>query len=237
MKMLSKWNGMRLTWQAMIVMPLLLSGCATAIPQARNFAPSEQKKVMAAKHWEMIAADAVEQTRLALQSPRFDGNKPVYVTENGKADFDRAFRKYMISGFIDAGMPVSTKKEGAIEVSYETQVIRHANAQNPEALGYQPGMATVGVSGFWVLRNAISKWSTRSAGIASVAAAGAYDAYQAINPGETGVELLVSTSVVHADRYVMLKTDAYYIESGEAVLFELCSGNSRRRCRTADSVK
>ncbi len=224
---------MRLTGLTLIAAAIALSGCATSIPQAENFTQTKQKKVMAARHWEMIAADAVEQTQLALAGPQFDGNKPVFVSDNGKTDFDRAFRKYMISGFIAAGQPVSTKKEGAIEVSYDTQVIRHAGAANPEALGYKPGMATAGVSGFWVLRNAVDKWSARSFGLASVAAAGAYDTYKSINPGETSVELLVSTSVVHAERYVMLKTDAYYIEDGEAVLFELCSGKSRRRCRDA----
>jgi len=224
---------MRTAGILMIFLAAMTAGCATSIPQAQNFAPAKQKKVMAAQHWEAIAADAVEQTRLTLDAPQFADNKPVYVADNTKTDFDRAFRKYMIAGFIAAGVPVSTKNDGAIEVSYETQVIRHANATNPETLGYKPGMAAAGMTGFWVLRNAIGRWSTGGTAAATIATAGAYDAYKAVNPGETGVELLVSTSVVHADRYAMLKTDAYYIESGEAVLFELCSGKSRRRCRDA----
>lgn len=226
---------MKLTGLLAVAFVLLVSGCATNIPQAENFAPSKQKKAMAAQHWGLIANDAVAQTHLALaKQATIQGtikNQPLYVADNTSTDFSRAFRKYMIAGLIDAGFAVSAKKEGAIEVGYEAQVIRHASSQDPQALGYKPGMATAGVAGFWVLRNALMTWSTTSAGIATVAAAGAYDTYKAINPGETGVELLISTSIVHNDRYVMLNADAYYIEKDEAWLFEGCKGKNRRFCR------
>jgi hypothetical protein len=74
-------------------------------------------------------------------------------------------------------------------------------------------------------------WSHDALGIASVATAAAYDVYNAKNPGETGVELLISTSIIHNDQYVMLNADAYYIEKGEAWLFEGCKGKNRRLCR------
>ncbi len=222
---------MKLTGLLAVAFALLLSACATNIPQAEKFSPSKQKKVMAAQHWGLIASDAVAQTRLALAKQANIKNLPLYVADNTTTDFSRAFRKYMIAGLIDAGFVVSAKKEGAVEVGYEAQVIRHASSQDPQALGYKPGMATAGVAGFWVLRNALMTWSTTSAGIATVAASGAYDTYKAINPGETGVELLISTSIVHDDRYVMLNADAYYIEKEEAWLFEGCKGKNRRLCR------
>lgn len=176
----------------------------------------------------MIAVDAIEQTKLSLAKQAFTKDKTLYVTDNTTTDFSRAFRKYMIAGLLDAGFVVSAKKEGAIEVSYEAQVIRHASSFDPQAYGYKPGMATAGVTGFWVLRDALRTWSL---GIASVATAGAYDIYKAKNPGETGVELLISTSIIHNDKYVMLNADAYYIEKDEAWLFEGCKGKNRRQCR------
>jgi hypothetical protein len=221
----------RLFGLLLIAMGLFTVGCATSIPQAENFSQTKQKKVMAAQHWGMIAADAVEQTRLALNKQSHTKDKPVYVADNATTEFNRAFRKYMIAGLIDAGFVVLAKKEGAIEIGYETQVLRHAASFNPLDFGYKPGVATAGVAGFWVLRDALKSFSFSSAGVGTLAAAGAYDVYKAQNPGETGVELLISTSIIHDNRYVMLNADAYYIEKEETLLFEECKGKSRRRCR------
>ncbi|MDO9394882.1 hypothetical protein [Methylotenera sp.] len=214
-----------------LILALSLTGCATSIPQAENFSATKQKKVMAAQHWGVIAADAVEQTRLALVKQTFVKDKPLYVTDNESTEFSRAFRKYMIAGLLDAGFVVSAKKEGAVEVGFEAQVIRHASSFDPQAYGYKPGMATAGVAGFWVLRDALRYGASAGTVLATVAAAGGTDYYNAKNPGETGVELLISTSIIHADRYVMLNADAYYIEKGEAWLFEGCKGKNRRQCR------
>ncbi len=209
----------------------IISGCATSIPQAKNFEHTSQKKAMAVQHWGLIANDAVAQTRLALsKQPSLAGSR-LYVAENSNTDFGRAFRKYMIAGLIDAGYTVSATKQGAIEVGYEAQVIRHASFFDPKVFGYQPGLATGGVAGFWVLRDALRYWSKTNLGLGSVATAAAYDGYKATNPGETGVELLISTSIIHQDQYVMLNADAYYIEKGEAWLFEGCKGKNRRICR------
>lgn len=214
-----------------VLSALLITGCTTAIPQAENFPPTQQKKAMAAQHWGRIAADAVEQTKLALNKHSGIKDKPVYVADNTATEFNRAFRKYMIAELIDAGFVVLSKKEGAIEIGYETQVLRHASSFDPQAFGYKPGVATAGVVGFWVLRDALKSFSFSSAGVGTLAAAGAYDVYSAHNPGETGVELLISTSIIHDNRYVMLNADAYYIEKEETMLFEECKGKSRRRCR------
>lgn len=209
----------------------LTSGCATSIPQADNFPATQQRKAMAARHWEFIASDSDAQTKQALAKNSQLQGKPLYLEENTSTDFSRAFRKYMISELIDAGFAVSTKKEGAIEIVYEAQVIHHASAFDPVAFGYKPGAATAGVAGVWVLREAFRSFSFSSAGLGTLAAAGAYDVHKANNPGETGVELVISTSMTHQDRYVMLNTDAYYIEKGEEWLFEGCKGRSRRNCR------
>ncbi|MDO9051116.1 MAG: hypothetical protein Q7U70_06470 [Methylotenera sp.] len=222
---------MKFTAFFMIVSSIFLTSCATEIPQAKSFQSTAQRKAMAAQHWGMIATDAVDQTRLALAKQATLNGSPLYVSDNGSTDFGRAFRKYMIAGLIDAGYTVSATKEGAIEVGYEAQVIRHASSFEPRLFGYKPGMATGGVVGFWVLRDALKYWSTTNLGLGSVVAAASYDGYRAVNPGETGVELLVSTSIIHNNRYVMLNADAYYIDKDEAWLFEGCKGKNRRLCR------
>ncbi|WP_036299698.1 hypothetical protein [Methylotenera sp. L2L1] len=224
-------QNMKLTGLFLMVLSGCLTACVTNIPQAKNFESTAQRKAMAAQHWGVIATDAVEQTRSALAKQVTLAGSPLYVSDNGSTEFGRAFRQYMIAGLIDAGYAVSATKEGAIEVGYEAQVIRHASSFDPKSLGYQPGMATGGVAGFWVLRDALKYGFSTAFAMGSVAVAGAYDGYKAVNPGETGVELLVSTSIIYKNRYVMLNADAYYIEKDEAWLFEGCKGKNRRICR------
>lgn len=209
---------------------MLLIGCVSNQPQAENFAQSKQKKLMAAQHWNLVSQDAVEQTRAVLASKGFASDTPLYILPNTKTVFNYAFRKYLIANFIKAGAVVSTKKEDALEIEFDTQVIEHANGLNPEEFGYKPGMATVGVSGLWVLRDVFEHLNFMN-GLATIGMAGAYDAYKAKNPGETNVELLLTTSITHQHRYVMLNADAYYIEKAESRLFEPCKGRNRKYCK------
>jgi len=91
-------------------------------------------------------------------------------------------------------------------------------------------VATAGAAGFWVLRDVVKDLNFLN-GLATIGAAAGYDAYKANSPGETGVELLLTTSITHRDRYVMLNADAYYIENAETWLFEPCKRRNRRFCR------
>jgi len=210
---------------------LLATGCATAIPEARTFPPAEQKKALSVRHWGMIAEDAVERTRQAVARAALPAAQPLFVAERAQTDFDRAFRNYMVTGLVDAGVPVAAHPQDAVEIQYETQVVRHA-VRDPLAAGYQPGTATAGVAGFWVLRDAFRTWPSGSAVAATIAGATGLDAYRALNPGETGAELLLTISIVQEGRYVLRSTDAYYIEPGDARLFQMCDEKFwRRTCR------
>ena len=184
---------------------------------------ASQQKISAAQQWGLIAEDVTEQTRLALlKADYLETATPVYVSESTNAHFDRGFRNYLITSLVNAGFNVATQQQGAIEIQYESQVIRHGDSFDPGAMGYQPGVATAGAAGLWVLRNA----SPTSLAASIVAGT---DAYLAVKP--TNVELLLTTSIVQGNRYLMRNTDAYYIEDADAYLFEPCRGKSLRGCR------
>jgi len=212
-----------------IILLAMLSACATSVPKAENAAADPQVKLMAAQHWAAVAKDAVERTRWALSQKGFSPNVPLYISENNHTVFDHAFRKYLISHFIQAGSIVATNSTNALEVKFESQVIKHAQTFRPFEHGYKPGTLTAGVASFWILRDVFSGSGT--AALSSLALAGGVDAYQATHPAETGVEVLLTTSVTHNDRFVMLNADAYYIEKDESRLFEPCRGRNRKICR------
>lgn len=203
----------------------LIGGCANQ-PAAQWYPLSEQKKVSAVHHWGLIAEDAAEQTRLLLNRSGALQGKPFYVAESSNSHFDRGFRNYMISSLVNNGIAVSAVKEGAVEINYETQVVRHGASFDPSMFGYKPGMATGGVTAFWVLREGARSISP----VASAAAVAAgFDTYKALEP--TGVELLLTTSIVQDSRYVLRNTDAYYIEKTDAYLFEPCKSRSAQGCK------
>lgn len=208
---------------------LALAGCVNNVPKAEFFPPATQKKALTAQHWSWIAADAATRTRLALGKQGIGTEQAIYVADNAKYDFDKAFRKYLISHLIDSGVTVSTIPQGAIEVKYESQLIRHGNAIDMQTSGYKPGMLVAGVASFWVLRDVFSSGSNLSRAVGTTAVAGGYDAYQHMSADETPVELILATSITHQNKYLMLNADAYYIEKGEELLFQGCDG--KRRCR------
>lgn len=213
------------------ILAALLGACSNQ-PVGIWYPISEQKKVSAVHQWGLIAADAAEQTQSLIN--RSDGliKKPFYVAESSNSHFERGFRNYMISSLVNRGVNVATSKEGAIEVSYETQVVRHGASFDPSVFGYKPGMATGGVTAFWVLREASR--SISPVGSAAIAAAG-IDTYEALKP--TGVELLLTTSIIQEGRYVLRNTDAYYIEKADAYLFEPCKSRSATGCRPKYPLK
>lgn len=208
----------------------MLTSCATQVPRALNSPSEPQAKLMVAQHWGGVAKDAVERTRWALSKKGVDLNTPLYISENNNTVFDHAFRKYLISHFIEAGSVVVTNNTNALELKFDSQVIMHAHAIRPNELGYKPGMLTAGVAGFWILRDVFDGFGSGKA-LESLALAGAVDGYNATNPSETGVEVLLTTSITHQDKYIMLNTDAYYIEKEESRLFEPCRGRNRKYCR------
>lgn len=203
----------------------MTAGC-TNQPWVEPYPVTTQQKISAAQQWGLIADDVIEQTRLALlKADHVDTATPVYVSESTNAHFERGFRNYMITGLVRAGFNVVTQKEDAIEIQYESQVIRHGASFDPRAMGYEPGGLTAGVASFWILRNA------GSAGLAAgtIAGAAGLDLYNARKP--TDVELLLTTSIVQGNHYLMRNTDAYYIEKTDAYLFEPCRSKSLRGCR------
>lgn len=229
--MIMKINYMKTKFNVVLIGSLLVSGCATQIPEARTFPPVEQKKSMSVRHWGMIASDAVERTKLAMAANGLPQTTRLYVADSGRTEFDKGFRNYMITGLVNAGFKVTEKKEGAIEILYETQVVQHASF-DPEGAGYKPGMATAGVAGFWILRDAFRTWPGSTLALGTTAAAAGYDSYRAINPGETGVELVLTTSIMQDGLYVMRGTDAYYIEHLDANLYQVCEGKFwKRNCK------
>jgi len=193
----------------------LLSACATSpIPVSENFPLTVQPKVRSAGHWNLLSKDIIAQTLDTLS--KVGTTAPLHVSlPQNPSEFDRAFREFLITELVKAGRPVVQRPDNAVEVSYQTQVVRHV-AYRPH---FVPGgftMLTAGLYALYGLR--LEHVDAKLAGGLGLAVTA--DTIASINSeGPTHTELILTTSVTTGGRYLARKTDVYYVEEVDADLF------------------
>lgn len=196
------------------VVAATLTGCAMSpLPQAENFQYTTQKKVRSAGHWALLSRDVVDQTLVSLTKAGATPETALFVALPPNASpFDSAFREFLITELVQRGRRVQGSDAGAMVVDYQARVIKH-NSPRPN---FVPGGFTMLTAGVFVLRELASAGGV----IGSFGLAGMVDAAGSANAGgPTSTELILSTTVTSAGRYVSRKTDVYYIEESDSSLF------------------
>lgn len=206
-----------------------LFGCASPVPVADTFPLTYQKVARTAHHWDVVANDVVAQTAAALASnPQLQG-RGVFVPSSPRGSaFDTAFRNFMINHLVERGLRVSVceirpassagfeSEAPDVDVRYETQIIGHG----ADMSRYRPGLFTALASGVAVIRNADAAELTRgdrnAAGIALGALAD-WGLGHVANPTHT--ELVVTTTIAEHNRFILRRSDIYYVPDADASLF------------------
>lgn len=195
---------------------LLLAGCATPhseAPLATNFPTSQQQKIQAAAHWQVIATDVARQLSTDLKS------RPVLYVNRDRHDsaFDRAFGNQLVSALLEQGFVVQKSPQGAFSVDFETQVVRFS-ANRPQYR--HAGTPSALAAGVWALHKA-----NATAGAVLAAGLVGADAYswfrsEFATGGTPQTEILVTTSVSDANRYLARSTNVYYVADTDGRLYE-----------------
>lgn len=200
----------------------LAAGCAPYgwIPAAEPFPESSLRTAMSAQHWDVIANDAALQTAALRDKAALQGRALHVFRDADGSPFSRAFHNLLVSRLVNQGLAVATQPEGAVEVRYETQVVRHPGS----AGGLAPAGALLPLSnGVVVARQAAVGEGVAPGGIVWLNAAVPPIDYGYSYPylyGPTRTELVVTTSLIDGGRFLQRKTDVYYLENAEAWLFE-----------------
>ncbi len=193
----------------------LLAACSTSpIPVSENFPLTVQPKVRSAGHWNLLSKDVIGQTLETLS--KVGTVSPLYVALPANASpFDTAFREFLITELVKAGRVVQQSPDRAIEVSYQTQVVRH-NSPRPH---FVPGQFTMITAGLYAMYG-LSTESVEAKLAGGLGLAAAADTIASINSGgPTHTELILTTTVSTGGRYLARKTDVYYVEEEDATLF------------------
>lgn len=208
---------MKILSATLIAVALTTAGCASQVPVAETYPVSYQKKAKAAHHWDVLAADVVSQTEASLEKNNYLDGRILYVMPpQEKTIFNKAFGNFLVSQLVNRGLPVSPSREGAVTVQYETQVVKH-NSDRPN---YSPGMLTTLTAGILVARDIALYASAESQVMGGMALVGLADlGFGHLAGGPTKTEVIVTTSITADERFVMRKSDIYYLEDVDASLF------------------
>ncbi len=208
------------TFAAALACVSFITGCAqlAGVPRSEPFPDASLRKSKSAEHWNVIAGDVATETAALRTRPEFQ-DKPLYVVpSDDNSDFSIGFQSMLISKLVNRGLTVATKPAGAAQVKYEAQVVRHLAGQGD----YQPGSFAALAGGIVVARhigrgNALTS-STLVQATALVAGAEVLNAYVQLR-SPTNTEVIITTSVIDNNRFLMRKTDVYYVEDVEGVMF------------------
>ena len=206
-----------LGWTVAAGAAFVLAGCGSApIPLSKNFELTSQYKVRSAGHWELLSRDVVAQTRATLEKAGYAPNTPLHVAAPAQPSaFDLGFRDFLITEFVQEGASVQQGPGATLEVSYNTQVVRH-NSDRPHFIPGQFTMLAAGVMAAYGLRH--EHLDTKL--LATLGLTTAADYANSINSGgPTNTELILTTTVSRAGQYGARHTDVYYLENADTPLF------------------
>ncbi len=199
-----------------------MAGCSHApIPVAENFPYTAQKKVRSAGHWDAVAGHVASSTLTRLaQTSAADSALQVVLPASPTA-FDRAFRELLITRLVNDGKTVVERDDAPVKVSYQAQVVRH-NSGRPH---FVPGLFTAITSGVYVAHYLGVKAHQDAALAGGLGYAVIADvASSQYTGGPTHTEIILTTTIMQGDRYLVRNTDVYYIEDSDATLFQTVRG-------------
>ncbi len=199
----------------LLVILLLLSltgGCASTIPEPISYQYSQQQKMQAAHHWEVLAADLANRINnqliitdnidKAVFVKQTCGNDAIPCSPGETGSFNEAFRDLLVTYLVDFGIPTQNEKaQDSLEIDYKVQIVRH-NADRRRSL--QPGLLTGLSAAVVVLRDVPSS-------LVQMAAGAAVDVANTSLVTNGHYEVIITTSIVKRQQYLFRSSDMYYI--------------------------
>src|SRR5690554_3345052 len=189
----------------------LLAGCfgthTSQAPIATTYPISEQQKMQAAHHWDVLAQ---HQADMLIQNDLLK-SQPLYVRGADVATpFSTAFDSLLTSQLVSKGAYVKTSPNQAAEVSYKVQVVKHKDRGYIRA---PEGSMTALAAGIAVATIPINNWSEPA--LALIPAAFATDLFSGSWTSEIDQEVVITTQVSLADQVVYSNSSIYYINPGD----------------------
>ncbi|ABE59857.1 MULTISPECIES: hypothetical protein [Chromohalobacter] len=199
------------TW-GVVLGAVLLGGCfevnTSQAPIATTYPISEQQRMQAAHHWEVLA----EHEARDILAKRDLWGKPLYVEAAEKETaFSRGFRSLLTSELVQQGAIVHTRPDASAHVSFDVQVVRH------EDRGYvrpPQGALTALAAGIAVATIPFNHWTEPALGL--IPAAALADTFSGSWTPTGPQEVIITTQVSQYDTLRYSSSNLYYINAGDS---------------------
>lgn len=200
----------------------LLGGCTapySETPRVTNAPSEKQLKLQAASHWQLIAQDAASRLTASLDKA------PLYVHQHDlQSPFEKAFTQQLISSLLSAGYPVMKHTNHpstlTVKVSAEALEFSPGRKQGRSSLG----APTLLAAGLWAVGEAVTMPPGDVVGTVALGGLALSETKQWFNSeyasGPTPrTEVIVTTQVASADRFMAQVTSAYYTTESDYRLY------------------
>ncbi|MBE0438739.1 MAG: hypothetical protein IBX57_03070 [Gammaproteobacteria bacterium] len=208
-----------------------LTGCATGnnsqVPLASTYELTNQQKMQAAHHWDVLAADVAFRVKEHFKTASLT-NKAINVVPNSNSTFEQGFEDLLITQMVEQGLDIRANNNEHLKLTFHTQVIRHNDR------GYirpKPGAHTalaLIATGVWAVVNIASNSTAAQDALIGAGILGtgiAMDAVAGDISSVTNKEVIISVSLMDGDKYLMRKTGIYYINEPDDGQCETLSKN------------
>ncbi len=194
----------------LVLAALLLSSCRSQLPLATTYSATGQHKMQAAHHWDVLADDVAQQVADALHDRVDLRLLPIDVVAEDKGPFSDVFAELLMSRLVQRGVQVASAREGIMALRFKVQMVLHGKrSQRPV-----PGALTAIGAGVSVARDVSIDWLYGAAGLGLLADVGV-----GYLTSHSDHEVVVTTAMVHKNRYVMRSSDIYYINDQDNLLY------------------
>lgn len=199
---------MKISYAPLAILCLGLGACMSQVPIATTYPITFQKKMQAAQHWDVLAADVAIRLRDSLIGSGEPQGRPValYVQQRQyDSEFGMAFHNLLITHLLEQGFVMSESPSGGLPVNYDIQVVTH---NDRGFIRPTPGLFTALTGTVLVLRDVADSQSAAAATMLGAVAVDVGTGFITDNPNS---EIIVTTSVMSGDRYVARLRDIYYV--------------------------
>jgi hypothetical protein len=204
-----------------IILPFLLTACLGRIPEPVDYPFSQQQKMQAAYHWQVLADDVANRVnhelilndylKAAVFVRESCGNEDNPCKPNVTSSFDEAFRDLLITRLVKLGVPVLVNaQEAGITVHYKVQLVYHRTTRVPTM---KPGLLTTHATLITVLRNIPHELRT-------IAAVASLDITNQNLVANGHYEVIITTSIAKNGNYFYRGSDLYYINDKDSYHYQ-----------------
>lgn len=187
-------------------------GCGSKVPYSTTFPTQTQRKMQAAKHWEVLAEDVAGQVKKCIAERKDLMVKPVYVVPKDETPFGKIFHDILISKLVTGGVLVSMVDKEAMKMEYNVQILEHSDRNYSK----YPFKFTALGAGVMVARE-ISDWALDNLLVLGAGAGLLADIGMSRYAGSPSHrEAVITTFLSYGDYYFMHQSDIYYINDPDA---------------------